>query len=477
MTINKINITETLLQVEDFLRSDKSTPASVKAMLKLLVMVIHLLLNKLNLNSTNSSIPPSADPNRKRGSKTKTKGEKRKPGGQPGHTGTTLKKVDDPDEIETFSVDRRTIPADDYKHVGYEIRQVIDIEISRHVIEYRAEILQNVSGIQYVAEFPEGVTRPVQYGVGIKSQATYMSQQQLIPYDRVQDYFSDQCSIPMSTGSLVNFNKEAYDLLEDFEKIAQRELINSEVLNADETGINVNGNKLWLHSASNELWSLFFPHEKRGLDAMVAMRVLGKFKGILCHDHWKPYFHFKCLHSLCNAHHLRELEHAAEQNGQKWAKEMQSLLIIINEAVKSAGGSLPTKEAEDFLQKYRLILAQGDLECPAPEENSKRGRTKRSKSRNLLERLTNFEIETLRFMTDIRVPFTNNRGENDIRMTKVQQKISGCFRSIEGAKIFCRVRSYLLTCKKHGLKPTEALRILFSKKLPDFVTKLEKGAE
>ena len=473
MTINKITITETIKQVEDLLRSEKNASPSIQAMLRLLVMVINLLLDKLNLNSTNSSIPPSADPNRKRGSKTKTKGEKRKPGGQPGHVGTNLKKFDDPDEIETFSVDRRTIPADNYIHVGYETRQVIDIEISRHVTEYRAEILQNTSGIQYVAEFPEGVTRPVQYGIGVKAQTVYMSQQQLIPYDRVQDYFSDQCNIPMSTGSLVNFNKEAYDLLENFEKIAQKKLIGAEVLNADETGINVNGSRLWLHSASNDLWSLFFPHEKRGLKAMVAMGILEKFNGVLCHDHWKPYFHFKCLHALCNAHHIRELEHAAEQDDQKWAKEMQSLLLTINETVKNAGGFLATKESDEFLQKYRLILAKGNLECPAPEENKKQGRTKRSKSRNLLERLTKFETETLRFMNDPKVPFTNNRGENDIRMTKVQQKISGCFRSMEGSKIFCRVRSYLLTCKKHGIKPTEALRILFSKKLPDFVTKLE----
>lgn len=471
MTINKINITETIKQVEDLLRAEKNASPAIQAMLGLLVVVINLLLNKLNLNSTNSSIPPSADPNRKRGSKTKTKGIKRKPGGQPGHEGTNLKMVDDPDEIEIFSVDRRTIPADDYIPVGYEARQVIDIEISKHVTEYRAEVLRNASGIRYVAEFPEGVTRPVQYGIGVKVQAVYMSQQQLIPYDRIQDYFSDQCNIPISPGSFVNFNQDAYNLLEDFEKIAQKNLIAAEVLNTDETGINVNGSRLWLHSASNNLWSLFFPHEKRGLEAMVAMGVLEKFNGVLCHDHWKPYFHFKCLHSLCNAHHLRELERAAEQDGQKWAKEMQTLLLNINEAVKNAGESLATKESEDFLQKYRLILASGNLECPAPEENNKRGKTKRSKSRNLLERLTNFETETLRFMTDINVPFTNNRGENDIRMTKVQQKISGCFRSMEGAKIFCRVRSYLLTCKKHGIRPTEALRILFSKKLPDFVKK------
>jgi transposase len=456
LTINKINIEETLKSVNSLLKTDKSSSPQMKAMMELLVVVINLLIAKLGLNSTNSSIPPAMDPKRNRGSKRKTKGKKRKPGGQNGHKGSTLKKVSNPDRIETINVDKRTLPRGDYRHMGFESRQVIEINISTEVIEYRAEILQDAQGNQFVAEFPIGVTRPAQYGASVKSQSVYMSQQQLLPYDRIRDYFGDQCGIPLSAGSIFNFNKEAFSLLERFETIAQKQLILQDVLNVDETGINISGKGHWLHTAGNDLWTLFFPHGKRGLEAMEAMGILKYFTGVLCHDHWKPYFHFECLHSLCNAHHLRELELANEQDGQKWAKNIQTLLKKINKAVEKSGGQLSETAAEKFRTQYRDILAQGDLECPPPKPKpgrKKRGRVARSKSRNLLERLRDFETETLRFMTNKRVPFTNNQGENDIRMTKVQQKISGCFRSFVGAQIFCRVRSYLSTCRKHSVPP------------------------
>jgi transposase len=473
MSINKINITSALKKVESLLREDKSVSPQVRSMLELLVVVIGLLLGKLGINSSNSSTPPSKDPNRQRGSKRKANGEKRKPGGQPSHKGTTLKKAEIPDEIKTIEIDRRTIPKGQYTAMGFESRQVIEIEISKKVIEFRAEIIQDAAGNQFVARFPVGVTRPVQYGNSMKVQAVYMSQQQMIPYDRIRDYFADQCGIPISVGTLFNFNQEAFGLLDVFETIARGQLIAQNLLHVDETGINVNGKLFWLHTASNSNWTLFFPHAKRGVDAMKAMGILEHFQGTLCHDHWKPYFRFKCLHALCNAHHLRELERAWEHDGQKWAKNMQDLLLEIREETEKSGGRLADDVAAGFIGRYRDVLGQGDLECPPPpptRTDGKRGRVAKTKSRNLLERLRAFEGETLRFMTDNLVPFTNNQGERDIRMTKVQQKISGCFRSFEGAKIFCRVRSYLSTCSKHGMAPTEALQTLFAGQLPDFIT-------
>ena len=414
MTINKINIEDTLKSVESLLKKDKSISPQVRAMMELLVVVINLLVTKLGLNSRNSSTPPSQDSKRKRGSKRKTKGKKKSPGGQNGHKGSTLRKVPNPDRIETLSIDKRTLPSGDYKVVGFESRQVIEINISTEVIEYRAEILQDAEGKQFIAEFPSGVTRPAQYGASVKSQSVYMSQQQLLPYDRIRDYFTDQCGIPLSAGSVFNFNREAFELLERFESIAKGQLILQEVLNADETGINIKGKLHWLHTAGNDLWTLFYPHEKRGLEAMNAMGVLKDFAGILCHDHWKPYFHFECLHSLCNAHHLRELEWAWEHDGQKWAKKMQSLLLEITAAADKAGGRLSNAAAKKFRSRYRNVLTRGDRECPPPKHKSgskKRGRLARSKSRNLLERLRDYESETLRFMTDKRIPFTNNQGE------------------------------------------------------------------
>jgi len=200
--------------------------------------------------------------------------------------------------------------------------------------------------------------------------------------------------------------------------------------------------------------------------------IIALFSGVLCHDHWKPYYRYVgCLHALCNAHHCRELIRSFEQDGQQWAKEMEVLLIAINNETHDMGGVLPEMVAQIYLKKYQDILTRADIECPAPtraENDKKQGRLKRSKSRNLLERLMKYEEDTLRFMSDINVPFTNNQGERDIRMTKVQQKISGCFRSMEGAEIFCRVRGYLSTCQKHGVSSSQAMELLFDGRLPDF---------
>jgi transposase len=472
VSVGQINITQTLAKVEDLLGKDGSLSPAARAMFELLVTIIHLLVAKLGLNSSNSSIPPSQDPKRKRGAK--PKGNGRKPGGQKGHPGTTLKPVEDPDQTEPIAVDRRTIPPGQYKNAGYEARQVIDIVITRWVIEYRAEILEDAHDRRFVAPFPAGVTRPVQYGQGVKVQAVYTSQQQLIPYDRIRDYFWDQCGIPISPGSIFRFNQEAYTLLEPFESFLVRKLVQQLLLHADETGIHINKTLYWLHCLCNENWTLFFPHAKRGGDAIKAMGVLEHFHGRLGHDHWKTYFQFDCSHFLCNAHHLRELERAWEQDGQRWALKMQLLLLETHDASSQADGCLDQAAAKSFRSRYRNILTRGNTECPvAVSHNAKRGRAPQSKSRNLLDRLRDFETETLRFMTDPLVPFTNNQCENDLRMTKVQQKISGCFRSFEGAQIFCRVRSYLSTCRKHNIQPTEALQALFEGRLSEIISRLE----
>jgi transposase len=465
MSIDKINISETIAKIEKGLHDDSRIPSEFKTLVELLLLVVKLLVKSRGLNSSNSSVPPSQDPNRERGSKRKGKGKKRRPGGQPGHDGAYLEQVKDPDFVETIELDRKSIPQGKYKHAGYEVRQAIDVVVSREVTEYRAEILENDKGEQYVADFPEGVTSPVQYGNGVKVHSTYLSQHQLVPLLRVQGHFRDQLEIELSKGSVSNWNVELYGKLEPFETWAQRELINSDRNNSDETGINVGGKRLWLHTVSNEKTTLFHADEKRGAEAMDRMGILPFFKGVLMHDHWKAYFGYKCKHALCNAHHLRELEAAVEFDGQKWAAAMQDLLLEMKVAVEVAGGALPKKSANRLRKKYRKILRKAEKECP---RNLKM--RAQSKSRNLLERLRDFEKETLRFLRDRDVPFTNNLGENDLRMTKVQQKISGCFRSLEGAAIFCRIRSYLITCRKRGVGAGDALRMAFDGKLPAFIT-------
>jgi len=469
MKIENIDIEATIEKAQSLIREDKQLSAATKSMFEIMILIITLLANRLNLNSTNSSKPPSSDPNRKKRPKSKTG---KKPGGQKGHAGTTLKKVDDPDKVELIKVDRSKLPPGRYREVDFESRQVFDIDISRVVTEYRAQILEDDRGNRFVAAFPEGVTKAVQYGTGLKAHSVYMSQFQLVPYNRIQDYFADQLHVPLSEGSIFNFNKEAFGFLADFENRVKNKLAGSDLANADETGINIGGKTHWLHCVSNDSWTLYHPHEKRGTDAMNDMGVLSRFKGILCHDHWKPYYKIDCTHALCNAHHLRELTRAWEQDAQQWARKMKDLLETINRKVTEAGGALDPQESKKYRRKYRALLKQGEIECPEPSrpnKKGKRGRIKKSKSRNLLERLRDYEQDTLRFMDNENVPFSNNLGENDIRMTKVQQKISGCFRSMDGAQIFCRIRSYLSTCRKQGLKSSYALDLLFNGKLPDFL--------
>jgi transposase len=473
LKIEDIDVDSSINSVKELLRKEKDLSPALRSALEVLLVLVALLLNRITLNSKNSSKPPSTDPNRKKSGK-KGKSD-RKPGGQKGHNGTTLDPVDDPDDVSEILVDRRTLPkGSQYREIGHESRQVIDIDISRFVIEYRAQILEDNQGNRFVASFPEGVNRPVQYGLNLKANAVYMSQYQLIPYDRVRDHFQDQMHIPVSAGSVFNFNKEAYERLEPFEQWAKTELAKSMLMHADETGINIGGKRHWLHCASNASLTWFSPHAKRGTLAMDEIGILPFFKGVLCHDHWKPYYHYECTHALCNAHHLRELERAWEQDQQQWAREMQVLLIDIAKAVEDAGGCLALDEIKRWRRRYRRLLKKAETECPPPDESQrqgKRGRLKRSKARNLLERLRDFEQDVLRFMEVESVPFTNNQGENDLRMTKVQQKISGCFRSMEGAKIFCRVRSYLSTCRKQGMTATQALTLLFQGKNPDFMNR------
>ncbi|MFH1672124.1 MAG: IS66 family transposase [Pseudomonadota bacterium] len=469
MVFENINVEATIKQVKDLVAAETSISPALKASLDALLLLVTILINRLGLNSKNSSKPPSTDLNRIKKPRTQSG---RKPGGQQGHVGTTLQQVADPDEIKPIRIDRKTLPNGDYREVGYEARQVIDLDICRVVTEWRAQVLEDSHGRRYTAPFPEGVTRPVQYGVGVKVNSVYMSQFQLIPYNRIEDHFQDQVQIPVSKGSICNFNKEAYERLEYFDQWVRPQLASSSLIHVDETGINIGGARRWLHSASNDKFSFFYPHAKRGGEALDEMGILPVFQGVLCHDHWKPYYKYGTSHALCNAHHLRELERAWEQDKQQWARQMTVLLKEINKAVHEAGGRLETTVSGHYRKRYRELLQEAETECPAPDGTRRkgaRGKVPRSKSRNLLERLRDFESDVLRFMNEENVPFSNNQAENDLRMTKVQQKISGCFRSLDGAKIFCRIRSYLSTCRKHNMTASNALRLLFEGQWPQFM--------
>ena len=444
-------------------------PPDIKALFELLIGVIQILSGKrLVKSSHNSNVPPSMDPNREKKPKEKSG---RKPGGQPGHIGVTLQQSETPNVIIEIKVNRDGLPAGVWKPAGYEKRQIFDLRIVKHITEYRAEILANEKGEKVTAEFPDGLVQKAQYGNGVKAHSVYMSVQQLIPCERVAEHFSSQMGLPLSAGTVHNCKEEAYKLLEPYETWVKEQVRNAKIIHCDETGVVVEGKRVWLHVACNDRYTLYYPHEQRGKAATDESGVLGGDGGVLIHDHWKSYFSYDHKeHGLCNAHYLRELTAAAEE-GQKWPERMAELLTGTNRQTDEAGGQLSEDEQRRVRKKYRRILAQAETENPIPPEpaEKKRGRVAQTKTRNLLDRMRGYEDDILRFMTDVDVPFTNNQAERDIRMVKVQQKISGSFRSWDGATFFCRIRGYLSTCEKHNISSADALKILFNGDFPDFV--------
>jgi len=473
MKVSGIDIESSVDKIKQQIEDDKTLSPSMRTTLDLLLLIVNLLCQRLGLNSRNSSKPPSSDPNRE---KSPRNNGSNKTGGQKGHNGSTLTLDNNPDITHKLPVDTTILPKGHYKEVGYETRQVVDIEFKRIVTEYQAQILENESGKRFTAPFPDGVNSRIQYGNGVKAHAVYLSQYQLLPYERIREYFTDQLSIPLSSGSLYNFINCAYSKLKDLKvsEIIKANLQKEKVLHADETGININGKRQWLHNASSLKWTYLSAHEKRGKDAMDDIGILPHFDGVLCHDHWKPYYRYDCQHSLCNAHHLRELTRAYEQDNQVWADTMRLFLVNLNQSASDANSALPQEKQADYIKQYRAILKEGEKESPPPiPVEGKRGRLKKTKSRNLLERLQNYEDDVLRFMINQDVPFTNNQGENDLRMAKVQQKISGCFRSEYGAEMFFGLRSYLSSCKKQGVSGSTALALLLNGMLPNIFTPAE----
>ena len=354
MKIAGINVNSFIDDAKKLLEEDPSVSPAIKACMSTFFVLFLALLPRLGLNAKNSSKPPSTDqgPNNNRG-----KGKNSKPGGQKGRTGKTLTQTSNPDVVELIEVDRSSLPPGEYIEVGVEKRQVFDLKIEVEITEYQAEILQDASGKKFVAPFQNEVTHPVQYGAQVKSHAVYLSQYKMLPYERIREYFTDQLSLPISVGTLCNFNAKAYEPITELQVLdkIKGKLQKSPVLHVDETGGSINGTRQWLHTASTSQWAYLAHHEKRGSIATDEMAILPDYSGVLIHDHWKPYFKYQCEHALCNAHHLRELEFSWQKEEQKWAKEMQDFLLTTNTTVKGFGGKLRYSQLKKHLLLYRAF--------------------------------------------------------------------------------------------------------------------------
>jgi len=450
------------------------------------IAFMNLLVNKINAleeeqnrlkgiikkDSHNSSKPPSSDVGRR--TKSLRKKGKRKSGGQPGHKGYTLHRVDNPDYTENHSLQGACECGKALNKgalLDFERRQVADIPPPAQLeyTEHRAEIRKCTCGRVHTAQFPVGVDAPIQYGERVRALMIYFNAYQLLPQKRSVEMLKDVFGIELSEGTLNNTVQQAYQKLAVTEGAIKAAIRNSPVMNLDETGMYVNGKRIWEHSSSTELFTYYFCHEKRGRKAMDAGGMLREYIGRIVHDGWKSYLDFDCLHALCNAHHLRELVYIKEHYKQKWAGSLIKLLCRIKHIVDKAKthnrNNLAPATLQRYQKRYRNLLAAGYRANPAPSSAERkpgqRGRLKQHPARNLLDRLKEQESETLAFMFDFTVPFDNNLAERDLRMTKVKQKVSGGFRSKSGANAFCRIRGYISTIRKHGSNLMEHLDKIF----------------
>jgi transposase len=342
---------------------------------------------------------------------------------------------------------------------AYERRQVFDIPpVNLVVTEHKSQIKTcPCCGKLNKAVFPESVKYPVQYGPNILASAIYCKNYQFIPYKRILEFFDDVMGIKICSATIIKAEKECFQNLEEFENVTKERLITSPVIHCDETGMKIEGKRHWLHVASNDKYTCYFAHSKRGSEAINAMRILPEFKGIAVHDGWKPYNSYECDHALCNAHLQRELTGIEENYKQQWAKEMNELLTEMKkytDECKEQVKDLDFEQIKTLEERFDAVVMKGIEENPSslnPEKQGKRGKNPKTKARNLLERFIENKEQILRFLTDLRVPFENNQAERDIRMMKLQQKISGTFRTIQGAEAFCRIRAYISTIRKNDL--------------------------
>jgi len=446
--------------------------AQQREQIEQLGVYIRELEARLAKDSHTSSKPPSSD-GLKRRTKSLRKKSGKKPGGQLGHRGETLHLVAAPDEIveqrPAICAQCQTSLAEEPALLR-ERRQVYDLPAVRlRVREYQAlhvrcPSCQAVS----VGAFPAEAPSRAQYGPQVRALAVYLVEEQLLPLGRVQRLLADVVGVRLGRGTLVRWIQQASATLAPVEEELTAALRQAPVLHSDETGVRRAGKLAWVHVASTRRLTRYAVHAKRGREATDAMGILPGYRGVSVHDGWTTYGHYATArHALCNIYHLRELTFLEEQYEQAWATQMKTLLLemkTVTEQARADGLSqlpLPTRAA--FVTRYQAVLAAGHAANPPPERRPRqRGRVKQSPAQNLLERLWVRQDEVLAFLDDLAIPFDNNQAERDLRTLKMQQKVSGCFRSDPGADAFARLRSYFATLRKQGQPLLAALQTVFS---------------
>jgi transposase len=427
--------------------------------------------DRLAKDSHNSHLPPSSDRFVRKPKSLRKKSEK-KAGGQPGHPGASLSWSVTPDEVTQLQVERCEACQQDLQAVaacGGERRQVVDLPAPRLLVrEYRAEQKQ-CPACQHIsrAAFPAGVQAPIQYGARVGATAVYLVQQQLLPLARTSEVMRDLLGVHMSEGTICDLITRCALALVPVEQQIKAALTSAQVLHHDETGLYVSGKRHWMHVTCTPTLTHYHVDRSRGQAALEAIGILPQFTGISIHDGWASYFLYDCQHALCLVHLLRELVFLAEEQGAAWAADLKDLLLEMKQATQEAREQgkrwLDPLEVVDWEARFLELLDEGDrLHPPAVAPPGTRGRCKQSPARNLLDRLRKHQQAVLLFLEDLRVDFDNNLAERDLRMVKVQQKVSGCFRSVAGSQAFARIRGYLSTLRKQGVPLLSALQATLS---------------
>jgi len=427
------------------------------------------LEDQIGKNSRNSSKRPSSDGLNKPAPKSRREKSGKQSGGQKGHAGHRLEPVEKPDYVEPHSVVQCVHCQADLSNVAVskvEKRQVFDLPpIRLEVTEHQGEVKACPHcGTVNTAAFPEGVKRPTQYGPRARAYMVYLNVYHFIPLERTAEILSEMCGQTISDGTVCATAVDMAEIVAPVNERLKTYLIETEdPVHFDETGARVNGKLEWLHSASTQQATYYTIHPKRGSEAINAIDILPQRQGWNIQDALPSYLKYlDAKHGLCNAHLVRELVFLIERHDQEWATGFLELLLDIKAKVERAKElgqtALERQQLTIFEQCYDFVVAWGECDNPPPmRAPNERGRLKQSKARNLLDRLLAHKDKVLAFAYDFAVPFDNNLAERDIRMVKVQQKVSGCFRSAEGANVFCLVRSYISTARKNGQRVLDVL--------------------